>query len=82
MHGIRYKTSQYMLGSLTTAGNYQPNYFDYQTMLTWELNRDKGTRTQDKRPRLTLNVITLLTIQNYLVFHLSSFILHPKAWSQ
>ena len=37
MHGIRYKTSQYMLGSLATAGNYQPNYFDYQTMLTWEL---------------------------------------------
>ena len=36
MHGIRYKTSQYMLGSLATAGNYQPNYFDYQTMLTWE----------------------------------------------
>ena len=35
MHGIRYKTSQYMLGSLATAGNYQPNYFDYQTMLTW-----------------------------------------------
>ncbi|MDY2942157.1 MAG: TonB-dependent receptor [Paludibacteraceae bacterium] len=41
MHGIRYKTSQYMLGSLATAGNYQPNYFDYQTMLTWEINRDK-----------------------------------------
>ena len=36
MHGIRYKTSQYMLGSLATAGNYQPNYFDYQTMLTWQ----------------------------------------------
>ena len=41
MHGIRYKTSQYMLGSLATAGNYQPNYFDYQTMLTWDINRDK-----------------------------------------
>lgn len=35
MHGIRYKTSHYMLGALATAGNYQPNYFDYQTMLTW-----------------------------------------------
>ena len=49
MHGIRYKTSQYMLGSLATAGNYQPNYFDYQTMLTWDINRDKGTRIKDKR---------------------------------
>ena len=49
MHGIRYKTSQYMLGSLATAGNYQPNYFDYQTMLTWEINRDKRLRIKDKR---------------------------------
>ena len=49
MHGIRYKTSQYMLGSLSTAGNYQPNYFDYQTMLTWEINRDKRLRIKDKR---------------------------------
>ena len=49
MHGIRYKTSQYMLGSLATAGNYQPNYFDYQTMLTWEINRDKRLRIKDER---------------------------------
>lgn len=40
MHGIRYKTSAYMLGSLATAGNYQPNYFDYQTYLTWRIARD------------------------------------------
>ena len=39
---------------------------------------EKETRTQDKRPRITLNGITLLTIQNYLVFHPSSFILHPN----
>lgn len=37
MHGIRYKTSAYMLGSLATSGNYQPNYVDYQTFLTWRL---------------------------------------------
>ena len=42
MHGIRYKTSQYMLGSLATAGNYQPNYFDYQTMLTWQRTPSLG----------------------------------------
>lgn len=33
MHGFRYKSSQYMLGSLQTAGNYKPHFFDYQTML-------------------------------------------------
>ncbi|MCQ2325250.1 MAG: TonB-dependent receptor plug domain-containing protein, partial [Paludibacteraceae bacterium] len=36
MHGLRYKTSAYMLGALKTAGNYQPNYFDYQTYITWK----------------------------------------------
>lgn len=42
MHGIRYKTSQYMLGGLNTAGNYQPNFVDYQTYLTWQLNGRKS----------------------------------------
>ncbi len=37
MHGLRYKTSAYMLGALKTAGNYQPNYFDYQTYITWKV---------------------------------------------
>ena len=36
MHGIRYKTSKYMLGGLATAGNYQPTYIDYQTYITWK----------------------------------------------
>ena len=35
MHGIRYKTSKYMLGGLATSGNYQPTYIDYQTYITW-----------------------------------------------
>ena len=37
MHGFRYKTSKYMLGSLATAGNYQPTYLDYQTYITWKV---------------------------------------------
>ena len=40
MHGIRYKTSKYLLGALPTSGNYQPNYFDYQTQMTWTLPRE------------------------------------------
>ena len=39
MHGIRYKTSQYMLGTLPTSGNYQPTYVDYQTQMTWDIRR-------------------------------------------
>lgn len=44
MHGIRYKTSQYMLGSLATAGNYQPNYIDYQTNISWRLGKKTDWR--------------------------------------
>ena len=37
MHGIRYKTSKYMLGALDTKGNYKPNFLDYQTQMTWKV---------------------------------------------
>ena len=37
MHSIRYKTSRYLLGALETAGNYKPNFIDYQTQMTWNL---------------------------------------------
>ena len=43
MHGIRYKTSQYMLGSLDTQGSYKPNYVDYQTQMTWTLDPKKDS---------------------------------------
>ena len=39
MHGLRYKTSKYMLGGLATSGNYQPTYLDYQTYITWKVGR-------------------------------------------
>lgn len=39
MHGVRYKSSQYMLGSLQTKGNYRPHFLDYQTHMTWRLNK-------------------------------------------
>ena len=38
MHGLRYKTSKYMLGGLATTGNYQPTYIDYQTFITWKVS--------------------------------------------
>lgn len=39
MHGIRYKTSKYMLGALDTKGNYKPNFLDYQTQMTWKVGK-------------------------------------------
>ncbi len=37
-HGIRYKTTRYLLGSLETEGEYNPNFLDYQTYITWQPN--------------------------------------------
>lgn len=38
IHGIRYKTNAYLLNSLETKGEYQPNFLDYQTYLTYRLH--------------------------------------------
>jgi len=35
LHGFRYKTNAYLLGSLQTTGEYDPSFLDYQTYLTW-----------------------------------------------
>lgn len=37
-HGLRYKTTQYLLGSLETKGEYAPNFLDYQTYLVYKPN--------------------------------------------
>ena len=37
MHGIRYKTSRYLLGTMNTKGEYDPNFIDYQTQMTWKV---------------------------------------------
>lgn len=34
-NGIRYKTNRYLLGTLDTKGEYDPNYIDYQTYMSW-----------------------------------------------
>lgn len=38
--GFRYKTSQYLLGSLETTGEYSPQFFDFQTYITYDLHPD------------------------------------------
>lgn len=38
-HGVRYKTNQYMLGSLETKGEYNPRFLDYQTYMSWSPNK-------------------------------------------
>ena len=38
-HGLRYKTNRYLLGSLETTGEYRPNFWDYQTYMSWTPSR-------------------------------------------
>ena len=39
-NGLRYKTNQYMLGSLETKGEYKPNFLDYQAYFRWAPAKD------------------------------------------
>ena len=39
-NGLRYKTNQYMLGSLETKGEYKPNFLDYQAYMRWAPSKD------------------------------------------
>ena len=34
-HGLRYKTNRYLLGTLETTGEYNPNFLDYQTYISY-----------------------------------------------
>ena len=36
--GARYKTTQYLLGSLDLAGEYSPNFFDFQGAFSYDFN--------------------------------------------
>jgi hypothetical protein len=38
--GARYKTTRYLLGSLDVTGEYNPDFTDVQTYLTYDLSRD------------------------------------------
>lgn len=39
LHGVRYKQNASLLSSMETKGEYDPNYFDYQTHLVYNLNK-------------------------------------------
>ena len=36
--GIRYKTNRYLLGTLDEKGEYNPNFIDLQTYITWQFS--------------------------------------------
>ena len=38
-HGLRYKTNRYLLNTLETTGEYNPNFLDYQTYINYKPNK-------------------------------------------
>ncbi|MCM1450407.1 MAG: TonB-dependent receptor [Clostridiales bacterium] len=38
LHGLRYKQNSSLLGSMDSKGEYDPNFFDYQTSMTLRMN--------------------------------------------
>jgi len=38
--GLRYKTNRFLLSSLDTEGDYQPTFFDFQSLLSYEFNKN------------------------------------------
>jgi hypothetical protein len=43
LHGVRYKRGSSLLSTLDTRGEYDPNFFDYQTYLTLGVGKDWET---------------------------------------
>ncbi len=54
--GARYKTNRYLLGSLETKGNYQPDFTDFQGLFTYKLNN-----------KLDISLLTYLSLNRYKV---------------
>jgi hypothetical protein len=54
--GARYKTNRYLLGSLETKGNYQPDFTDFQGLFTYKLNE-----------KWDISLLTYLSLNRYKV---------------
>ncbi|MDR1729176.1 MAG: TonB-dependent receptor [Prevotellaceae bacterium] len=57
LHGVRYKTSAYLLGTLDTDGEYSPDFFDYQTYLTYTFSPEWETNFLGNISRNSYNFI-------------------------
>jgi CarboxypepD_reg-like domain/TonB-dependent Receptor Plug Domain len=54
LSGIRYKTTQYLLSSLDTKGEYKPSFIDFQTCMSYDIS-----------PRLELSFLGNFTQNKY-----------------
>jgi outer membrane receptor protein involved in Fe transport len=74
IHGIRYKSSAYLLGSLETEGEYNPTFLDYQTYMTfaftpkWEITFLGNISRNDYRFKPETRSTTFGTMENWKDF--------------
>ena len=54
IHGLRYKRNTLMVGSLESKGEYDPQYFDYQTFMTFKPSS-----------KLTFSLLGNIALNNY-----------------
>lgn len=54
LHGFRYKRNASLLSSMDTKGEYDPNFLDYQTNITFKFNN-----------RLKASVLGYISVNNY-----------------
>ena len=59
--GLRQKSSEYLLNTLETSGEYRPKFFDVQTYINYDLSK------QQRRGRTTLGFIFSYAQNYYLV---------------
>ncbi len=63
--GVRYKNAQLIFNSLETNGNYQPNFTDAQTYITFDLSNKN--KISEELPKTTLGVLASVARNKYEV---------------
>ena len=65
MHGIRYKTSSYLLGAMPTTGSYKPNFVDYQTFMTWRVKSPKSQVGSPRSGKWNMSFLGNVSLNDY-----------------
>ena len=63
--GARDKSSQYLLNTLPTQGQYKPRFIDVQSYVTFDLTKRKDSTDRDRRT--TLGILTSYANNRYLI---------------
>ena len=65
--GVRNKSSQYLLNTLPTKGEYRPKFYDIQSLITYDLSKRRDSSTLKIKKRTTLSLLTTYAINKYAI---------------